>query len=422
MSQLATGFAVTGGTTIAVHIAMPDSTMLSCTGPASARLTGAWANTQVRYVPTIDQSPEQVAASLVRLANGKELLLRPVTVTVGEHASIEDGYGLLSEFLTAATEGTPVSSYNSVRAAAAAWQSTLVKSQRNNSSTDQVPVPDKGFTLGAGEVLTRPNGERYIPRRLVGHTDAAALRHARTVDLYSLLRGEPGTGKTALADATFPDLIPFSCTGDTTVAHLVGSYIPNPDGTFRWENGPLTTAMLDGRAFLADEIDRLPHEVSAVLHSAMDGRRTIRLDDRPDTDPIVAAPGFYVIGTYNPNNLGGKPLPEAILSRFPLQIEVGTDYDAAQTMGVPDKFVTMARNLNTRARVAITDGGLPVWVPQMRELLAAKRFIEAGFGEAFALASLIESCPVPEDAPTVREVATQVFGYGPETMRLGEQV
>lgn len=421
MSQLATGFAVnTIGSTI-VTIAMPDSTVLAVTGPKSTALTQAWAAEQTnRYAPTIDSTPDEVTSFMVRQSTGNDLLLRPVTVNVPDHINVEDGPGLLDAFLEAALTGTPVSTYMSVRAACAAWQTTIIRSQRPVNPA--APVLENAFTLADGEVLTRPNGQTYIPRRLVGHTDAAALRRAREMDLYALLRGNPGTGKTAVADATFPDLVAFSCTGDTTVAHLVGSYVPNPDGTFRWENGPLTTAMLDGRAFLADEIDRLPHEVSAVLHSAMDGRRTIRLDDRPDAEPIIAAPGFYVIGTYNPNNLGGKPLPEAILSRFPLQIEVGTDYDSADSMGVPTKFVTLGRNLATRARAAIADGGLPVWAPEMRELLAAKRFIDAGFGEVFALASLIESCPVPEDVPTVREVAGQIFGVVPESMRLGEQV
>lgn len=421
MRQLATGFAVNTAKTTIVVIAMPDSTVLAVTGQLTMQLTPAWADHQGnRYNPNVDSTPSQVSTFMVNQSTGNDVLLKPVSVHVDDWVTVEDGPGLLTQFLDAALNGVTVSTYSKVRAACAAWETSIVRSQRPASTT--APVLENAFTLPDGEVLTRPNGQTYIPRRLVGHTDAAALRRAREMDLYALLRGNPGTGKTAVADATFPDLVAFSCTGDTTVAHLVGSYVPNPDGTFRWENGPLTTAMLDGRVFLADEIDRLPHEVSAVLHSAMDGRRTIRLDDRPGAEPIIAAPGFYVIGTYNPNNLGGKPLPEAILSRFPLQIEVGTDYDSADSMGVPTKFVTLGRNLATRARVAIADGGLPVWAPEMRELLAAKRFIDAGFGEVFALASLIESCPVPEDVSTVREVAGQIFGVVTESMRLGEQV
>ena len=276
--------------------------------------------------------------------------------------------------------------------------------------------------LEPGEIVTRPNGEIYRPRALGGHTDVAALRAMRAQSLYCLLGGLPGTGKTALADAALPDLIDVQCHDDMTVAHLVGSHQPTPDGGWRWEDGPLTIAMRKGRPLLLDEIHRLPQGVSPVLHSALDGRRFIRLDDRPDDPMVYAADGFYVIGTYNPNTLGAAGLSEAIVSRFPVQITVTTDYDAARAMGVPAKFVTIAENLNTKHTADLARGGMGLWAPQMRELLSAKRLIDAGLGEAFAAQAMIAQCPVPEDLPVVIDVVKTTLGYQAGPLTLGAQV
>ena len=276
--------------------------------------------------------------------------------------------------------------------------------------------------LPVGEVVVRPNGEAYLPRDLGGHTDVAVLRTARAAGLYALLSGLPGTGKTALADGAFPDLIPVQCHGDMTVAHLVGTHMPTPDGGWRWEDGPLTTAMRQGRVVLLDEIDKMPAEVSAVLHSAMDGRRMIRLDDRPDTQTVTAADGFYVIGTYNPDALGRATLTEAITSRFTLPVTVTTDYAAARSLGVPGALVTAAENLTTRAREEQASGGRGVWAPQMRELLAAKRLADAGMGLPFAAAAMLAQCPHPEDLPTVTDVYSRALGAPITPLTLGTQV
>lgn len=405
----------------AAVLAFPDGSYLIATLPADFAAPALTTDSPWSYLPNSAGQGSRAVHAFTTHAT-ETFAIDPCAVPVPDGLTANDAAEVLSHFLESHADGSIHATYRSVRALSRAYE--IAVEDGGAPARQRVRVEDRTqpLVLADGEVLTRPNGETYLPRDLVGHTDAAALRRARDGSMYALLRGEPGTGKTALADATFPDLVMFSCTGDTTVSHLVGSWMPNPDGTFRWQDGPLTVAMREGRVFLADEIDRLPHEVSAVLHSAIDGRRVLRIDDRPDMEPITAADGFYVIGTYNPRNLGGKPLPEAILSRFPLQIEVDTDFDAAESLGVPEKFVALARNLALKARQAVADGGEPVWAPNMRELLAAKRFIDAGFGETFALASVIDSCPVPEDLPTLRAEARSIFGQDAVSMRLGKHV
>lgn len=355
------------------------------------------------------------------------LIVTPRTVSAQGDHTVDDGVDLVGTFIDAYEAGHSQQEYMRLNPLKVGYETTVFTGEPAGARARRRPRTrvedrDPAIALDPGEVLTRPNGETYLPRRLVGHTDAAVLRRARGTRMFALLRGEPGTGKTALADAAFPDLISVGCDGDTTVSHLVGSWIPNPDGTFRWNDGPLTTAMKEGRVLLLDEIASLPHEVAIVLYSAIDGRGMLRINDRPDLPAVHAAEGFYVIGTYNPHVLGNKPLPEAMLSRFTLQIEVDTDFDVPEQLGVPEKFVGLARTLRTRSRQQVADGGEPVWYPKTRELLGSKRFLDNGFGEAFALAALIEQCPVPEDLPIIREEAKNTFGSTPGTMTLGAHV
>jgi MoxR-like ATPase len=93
--------------------------------------------------------------------------------------------------------------------------------------------------------------------------------------------------------------------------------------------------MTSGRTLHLDEITAMPADVSTVLHPAIDGRGAVCIDDRPDAPHVQAKPGFYVIGAYNPGSLGARRLPEALTSRFSVQVTVLTDYGAARPLGVP---------------------------------------------------------------------------------------
>ena len=331
---------------------------------------------------------------------------------------------LYRAFVKAAQEGL-LSRAGTARSTAVSFQTVAKGGGTSAAAIDgsQAERVDErvALTLDAGEVVVRPNGERYYPRDLGGHTDIAVIRTTRTMGIYPLLSGKAGTGKTALSDAACPDLITLGCHGDMTTAHLLGTWLPTPTGGWDWRDGPLTTAMREGRVLLLDEINTMPTEVSAVLHSALDGRRTIRLDDRPDSDPVHATDGFHVIATYNPDSLGNSGLSEAITSRFTLPITVTTDYTAARTIGVPPSLVQAAENLTTRARQSITDGGPDIWAPQMRELLSAKHLVDAGLGIPFAASALLSQCPHPEDLPTVTDALQQATGHTLTPLTLGTQ-
>lgn len=297
--------------------------------------------------------------------------------------------------------------------------------QAERTAADPTAVPalldGPRLVVADADSLVRPNGERYLPRELAGHHDVAVLRALATAGLYVLLAGDPGVGKTALAEAAFPDLVALQCHGDMTVAHLLGTHLPTAEGGWRWADGPLVAAMRAGRTLYLDEVNAMPADVSTILHSAMDGRGTVRIDDRPDAPEVIAAPGFYVVGSYNPGSLGGRRLPEALSSRFAVQLAVSTDYDAARSLGVPDELVTVAENLAVKAASERARGGRGVWAPQMRELLVGRRLVESGFGLTFAASAVVAQCPWPEDADLVREVAEHVLGVRLPGLELGPQ-
>lgn len=269
----------------------------------------------------------------------------------------------------------------------------------------------------------RPNGQIYRPRDLGGHHDVALLRHLRTAGIPVRLYGLPGTGKSALAEAAFGrDLITINGHGDMTVSNFVGQYLPQNDGTFKWADGLLTRAMKEGRPLFVDEITRIPSEVLAVLYAVLDGRGTLSLDDKPDAPVVQAAPGFYAVCGYNPEGIGVRQLDDALVSRFAVPVEVTTDLDAAKALGVPAKFIKLAENLTTKDAEDREKGGIGVWVPQMRELLLAKKLTQTKAGVMFAASVIVGACPRPEDVPTVADVASNIFGATVKPLALAGQV
>jgi nitric oxide reductase NorQ protein len=95
--------------------------------------------------------------------------------------------------------------------------------------------------------VTRPGRQVYRPHVLAGMADVEALRTLRAEGGPSLLDGPPGSGKTSLVEAAFPDLITVAGDGDTTVGDFVGEYTQQPDGTYEFIYGPLIRAMQKGR-------------------------------------------------------------------------------------------------------------------------------------------------------------------------------
>jgi MoxR-like ATPase len=275
------------------------------------------------------------------------------------------------------------------------------------------PAPKAPAPKAAPGPVTRPGGQVYRPRVLAGMADVEALRTLRAEGVPSLLAGPPGTGKTSLVEAAFPDLITVAGDGDTTVGDFVGEYTQRPDGTYEFIYGPLIRAMQEGRVLFIDDATLISPAVLAVCYPAMDGRREVIVKAHKG-EAITAADGFYVVAGHNPG-VHGAVLTEALSSRFSFQFEVATDYELARSLGIDSRAITAARNLATRQA-----NGEVGWAPQLRELLAFAKITKI-FGLDTALANLAGVAPA-EDRDVVAATLAKTFGKTVAPLALGRQI
>lgn len=264
-------------------------------------------------------------------------------------------------------------------------------------------VMESVANLEGKESYPRPNGDLYYGRKWGDNVDVEVLRKAREAGQYVMLYGVPGTGKTAMVEAAFPDeLYTILGSGDTEVSDLVGGYVQTPSGGFEWVDGVLVRAASEGKVLLIDEIGLIDPKVLAVVYGLMDGRKEISITQNPERGVVKAQEGFYVVSATNPN-VAGVRLSEALLSRFSVQVEMTTDWNLAKKLGVPQTAVVASQNLAKKM-----ENGETSWSPQMRELLAF-RDLSKLFGTKWAVQNLLASAP-EIDRPIASDVFTRVFG------------
>lgn len=255
--------------------------------------------------------------------------------------------------------------------------------------------------------IIRPNGEKYVVRKLGIHDDVMVLRRMRQRNINMLLYGLPGTGKTAVIEAAFcagedaGTVYTIQGTGDTITDDFVGGYWQDAEGHYHWEHGPMVKAMIEGRPFFVDDASLVDPKVMALPYGVMDGRNELRITQNPALGVIKAEPGFYVVGACNPDAPGGQ-MSEALLSRFSVQAEVTTDMGLARDLGVNSTLITSVNNMRRKA----ADNHLS-WVPQMREMLDFKKVSEE-LGIEFALRNLVATAP-EQDRKVVGSIISRQF-------------
>ncbi|WP_433259222.1 AAA family ATPase (plasmid) [Streptosporangium sp. CA-135522] len=236
----------------------------------------------------------------------------------------------------------------------------------------------------------RPNGQIYKPRQIGPHEDLALMRAAQLRRESVLLYGPPGTGKTAMIEAAYhdaPGLESVIGSADLTEADLVGTFVQDPvTRAFTWAPGPLHRSVLKDVPLLVDEIALIDPKVLSILYPLMDGRSVLQITMNPQLPPLKLGPRWMVVAACNPD-VPGAQLSEALKSRFAHHLLVGTDWQLARELGVPDTVVTIAENLDRR-RIK----GEITWSPQLRELLSFRDLAPA-YGPQYAAAALAASAP-----------------------------
>lgn len=245
-----------------------------------------------------------------------------------------------------------------------------------------------------------PDGREYIARALGGYEDdVTGLRAMVGLGVHTLLLGDPGVGKTALFQAAFPDSENEIGHSRLTAFDMLWRPRPMPDGSIQFDPSPLTRAVMGGKPFYFDEIMRCTEDALTPLYSAMDGRGFIVGGNLDGTD-LPVEPGFCVIAASNPL-VRGAFLPDAIASRFHI-LDVQVSEALLEKFGFHDRLMTLWRNLKAQ------EGG-DTWLPSVREMLAAQRFIDAGNWEQAAYA--VTGFRVPaRDRALVAERVGPLFG------------
>lgn len=278
----------------------------------------------------------------------------------------------------------------------AAINEALDKATGRGVSSFKPPVKPKIERI---DPVVRPNGELYRPREIAGKPDVHTLRKLREEKLFPLLAGPPGGGKTAMLEAAFhnqPGGL-FIITGDagTKTDDFIGQWYPTgkPDEMY-WSDGPLVDAMRSGGVLFIDDATLIDTKEIACVYPAMDGRGEIRVKTHPvningkvQPDIVKAQPGFFVIAAHNPG-VAGAILSDALASRFTAHIWLETNLELANELGVNAAFTKLTENLRTRRN----NGDMGVYVPEMRELLAARDMGRA-FGERAAVENLLGKAP-----------------------------
>lgn len=174
--------------------------------------------------------------------------------------------------------------------------------------------------------------------------------------------------------------------------------------------GPLATAMKDGKVLFINELNRMPEAVQNILLPAMDERR-IQL---PKLGELKAKTGFLVIATQNPREFTAThALSEALLDRFEiLRLDYQTRAEEIAIVkgeaDVSDSVIARAVDLAraTRSHQAIKRGA------SVRAAIAVAKLVEGGmvFDSAalMALPTRIEMVSLDEDPlEVIRQLLTQ---------------
>lgn len=275
-------------------------------------------------------------------------------------------------------------------------RTTTIEAMSNKTNNDlvnaMVSVPDKAFA------------KSYINRKVVGGlTDFEIMDFAMKSKKNVLIEGHAGSGKTAMvqayASARGYRYFNVACHIGLEASHLVGRWIPTPDGHFRWQDGAVTEIVRNGGVLLFNEINFAPERFLTFIFSLLDYRREIQLLENGG-EVIKAHPELLIVADMNPDYRGTRPLNQALADRFPERLVFPYDNAIEQKLLGSKALLDMANQLR-----AEFDKGTIATPISTRNLVAFADNAKA-LGMDFASYCYINSFEGDEERSAVRLLLT----------------
>jgi MoxR-like ATPase len=193
-------------------------------------------------------------------------------------------------------------------------------------SAGATPKQEAPVLVGASPVImelaTIPSidwSKKYINRKINGLLDYSIYDNAMTNNENILIMGHAGSGKTmsVLGYASTRGYRYYNVSSHIGLepTQLFGSWIPTPDGHFRWQDGPVTDLVRKGGVLLLNEVNFMPERVTTILFGLLDDRREIQIMENGG-EVIKAHKDLLVIADMNPNYRGTRPMNQAWVDRF----------------------------------------------------------------------------------------------------------
>ena len=258
------------------------------------------------YVPITERDLSLSAAGQITSINVKAMKALE-TYPVANYPKPDSFHDLFERLFEAPVQGEVV-----------AKAPNISREVKETAQVALATVPDSKWAAG------------YLNRKILGSLTEfdiydAAMRDGDNV----LITGHAGSGKTmsvmAYAAARGYRYYNVSSHNGQDHTQLMGHWIPTPEATFRWQDGPVTDCVRNGNAvLLLNEINFMPEKLKTLLFSLLDKRREIQLMDK-DGEVVKAAPNLLIVADMNPNYRGTKPLNEAEKDRYAHKLEFGYD-------------------------------------------------------------------------------------------------